>query len=50
MLRRLDDIVAAARNEAAADEGYIRQRVECSQFANRIDQEDSAGHVFAIPL
>ena len=37
--RRLEDVVAAARNQTAADKGYGCQGVERSQLANAVEQE-----------
>src|SRR6185503_5114884 len=37
--RRLEDVVAADRHQAAADEGNVSRGVEAQQFAERIDYE-----------
>ncbi len=39
-LRRLQRIVAARRNQAAADEGHAGQRVDRRQFADRVEQDN----------
>ena len=43
------DVVSAARHEAAADEGDSGHRIERGQLSNAIDQEDAASERFAAP-
>ena len=42
-LGRLERIVPAGRNQAAADEGYGGQRVDRGQLADGVEQNDLAG-------
>ena len=48
-LRRLERIVAARRNQAAADERDAGQRIDRGQFANGVEQDDLAGTERARP-
>src|SRR3984885_1493759 len=47
--RGLDYIESAARNKAAADKCNISERIECSQFANRIDQQNASDDGVSAP-
>ena len=39
VLRGLDDVVSAARDQAATHEGEIGEAIECGQLSDRIKQE-----------
>ena len=49
VLRRFDDIVSAARNQASAHECHVGQRIERREFANGVDQKNAAGDGIAAP-
>ena len=42
---RLEQVVAAHRHEAAADEGHVRRRIEIQQLTERIEQQHLAVRV-----
>src|SRR5467141_209859 len=46
----LQNIVAAARHEAAANKRRGGQRICRGELTNAVQQEDSAGERFAVPL
>ena len=50
VLRRLDNVVPAARHQASADESHIGQSIERGQFSDGIDQQHSARQRFSLPL
>src|SRR6476646_6964473 len=44
VLGRLQNIMAASGNQAAAHKGDVRQFINCGQFANAIQQENAAAY------
>ncbi len=50
VLRRLNNIVPAARHQASSDERHVGQCIERGQFSDGIDQQHSARQRFSLPL
>src|SRR5437660_525086 len=49
MLRRFDDVVAAARHQASPHERDVCESIKSSEFPNRVDKQHPARQPFSLP-